>query len=81
VTSVIYESCWILIEKSVLILRASSLVFTPLICLSSVLYLGARYLCRHRFSSVGESVASLFFLLVVRESSQHSVVPVPVLHL
>jgi hypothetical protein len=44
VTSVVYESCWILIEKSVLVPYVSSLDFTPLICLSSMPYLGARVL-------------------------------------
>jgi hypothetical protein len=42
VTSVVYESCWILIEKYVLVLCVSSLGFTLLICLSSMPYLGAR---------------------------------------
>jgi hypothetical protein len=44
VTSVVYESCWILIEKSILVLCVSSLVFTPLIYLFSMPYLGARVL-------------------------------------
>jgi hypothetical protein len=44
VPSVVYESCWILIEKSVLVLCVNSLVFTPFICLSSMPYLGGRVL-------------------------------------
>jgi hypothetical protein len=44
VTSAVYESCWILIEKYVFVLCVCSFIYTPLICLSSVPYLGARVL-------------------------------------
>jgi hypothetical protein len=44
-TSVVYESYWTLIEKPVcLSLHVGNFVFTPMICLSSVPYLGARVL-------------------------------------